>query len=389
MLRQLFTLSILVYGFSVRGQNLICEKIAAYAGIGFSEYFSSSTDPFVSGDTVFMFNQLQVKMFTQKKTGPVEYDLFKLLNKTQRGYLNSAYKCGYYFSGSKLVVRNRFNVFLFSYTDGKFIFERHLVLKEKYGKNIFMREKTLYFYSIYDHLKIDEELASGYSTFNIETNEETCFTLPFDGIAVTHLAPNKFIDFINEGYVICDPFRYRLRIYSYSNEQKDSINLKEGSFRGIDPAVFSKRFNPENMGIHVVEYLDSMRSYLDTLDRIWMVDYIDENTLFVRLTRNSIRAPGKKGQIFFDHLWTKKEDGWHLSQIKDLSDFKLDEPINQEELWPYFFPGSKYSCENGKLIYTFWSGSSIVFPQTLQKFADMSQHNSKALSLRVLYFKIR
>jgi hypothetical protein len=179
------------------------------------------------------------------------------------------------------------------------------------------------------------------------------------------------MDFSENGYVVCDPLRYRLYNYSYTNQLKDSITLSESLFKTSDPARFSKKFDPEKMGSQVVNYLDSMRNYLDTLDRIWMINYIDENTLFVRLTRNSTKAAGKKGQLFYDHLWLKKEDGWHLAQTKDLSNFKIDEAINKENLWPYFFPGSKYIACNGILYYTCWSPYPDSFPQSLKHFSGL------------------
>jgi hypothetical protein len=109
----------------------------------------------------------------------------------------------------------------------------------------------------------------------------------------------------------------------------------------------------------------------------------------VRLTRNSLNSSEKKRQLFFDHIWQKKEGRWQLIQVKDLRTPDISRDILASDLWPHFFPGSKYTCVNGSLYYSFWGSGTNFFPQNGESFFGFDVKDRQALSLKTIEFKFR
>jgi hypothetical protein len=107
--------------------------------------------------------------------------------------------------------------------------------------------------------------------------------------------------------------------------------------------------------------IPDMHKYLDQVDHVCMVHYIDKNTLFVRLTRNSSNAEDKDKQLLIDHIWTKTNNRWKLTMIKDLSTLSTkDEPTLSNDPYPNFFVYSTLSFKNGFLYHTFWSAEGAT-----------------------------
>ena len=373
---------------ALSGQNLVFEKAVNYSEIGFSKYFKIRPDYCLKGDTLLFFEELKVSVFRPGQK-PQQQDLSKELSKSQKALIFPKYEFAYFFSGSLLIARNRNNVFLFDYREKKFRLKQHILLKQKYGRHMYLAGNTLYFYEIYSRNTVSEELGPGFLSYDLEAGTETIHKIPFEHLALTHLAPNQFIDFSQTHYIVCDPLRYRLYEYDLKNQLKDSLSVPDSLFKISDTHRFGKYFNVTKMGNNVVDYLDDMRAYLDTIDRVWMIHYIDENTLFVRLSRNSIKSPEMNAQLFYDHIWVKKHEEWKLVQTKEISSFNTYQTITGKDLWPYFFPGSKYVCYKGSLYYSIWSSAENKFPQEAHHFFGFDSADRSRLSLKLIEFKLK
>jgi hypothetical protein len=381
-------LALLLLAAKVQSQKLYCEKVQSYPQIRFSQYFTPSTHFLFQQDTIFHFSAFKVSIFKpgQKKN---ELDLEKLLSKSQKKMIRPAYSFSYFLSRDTLIIRNQRNVFVFTYNHQRFSLRDHFTLKQKFGDKIYLNHNTIYFYGIYDHFGADFELASGYLAYDLANKKEKVLTFPFQEIAITHLGPNKFIDFSGTSYMICDPLRYRLYMFDLHDQLQDSISLPDSLFKVSPVKDFVTRFDVQKMGTGVVDHLDDMRAYVDTVDRIWMIHYINDSTLYVRLTRNSLRGTNKKGQLFYDHVWLRKDRKWTLIEIKDLNQYDPEKPIGKESLWPYFFPGSKYTCNNGTLYFTCWSSSSDTFPQTINQLSGFDATNRDLVCLKLITFRLK
>jgi hypothetical protein len=315
-------------------------------------------------------------------------DLERILSKSDRQLLSEGYPFTYLLDGRMLVVRNGENAFLFDYNNAKVKFKQRIRLSDNRGQGIYMAGNKLYFYGIYNYNKRDSKIPSGFIVYDLVTGEEKKFKILFDYLSLTHIAPNNFLDFTPGGYIVCDPLRYKLYEYDYNNSIKDSIFLPDSLFKVNDTRYFTSLFNSKDVSENPTNYLQSMSAYLDTVDHVWTVNYLDENTLFIRLTRNSLIA-SNKGQLFYDHIWVKSNNKWKLTQVKEIYSFRTEKTIEEKDLWPYFFPGSKYTCANGTLYYTVWSSSQNIFPQNAHSFFGFDTDNRSALSLKLIRFKVK
>ncbi len=72
------------------------------------------------------------------------------------------------------------------------------------------------------------------------------------------------------------------------DEITDSLVASDSIFKA-SPQIptFQDQFSVSKISKNAVSYLPDMSSYLNKMDRVWTVNYIDENDLFIRLTRNS------------------------------------------------------------------------------------------------------
>lgn len=374
------------FGYS---QSLHFEKINDYEAITFSKYFSIRTDLTFSSDTLLFFNDLKVSLSTPGKQLKI-FNLAQELNKRQKANIIPAHGFSYHYSRNFLVLRNKEHVFLFHFNGDKFKFVKQLQLKNKFGDHIYLAGNILYFYSISNYGEHPYFLSSGFLAYDLAQDKEELHTYPFDCLALTHLGPNKFIDFSTSGYIYCDPLNYKLYEFSYDYVPKDTILAPDSVFKASSNKRFNNRFDINKMGVNAVDYLDDIRSYTDTLDRIWMISYLDSNTLFVRLTRNTLlHAEKKEGQLFYDHIWVRHEGKWKLSQVKKVPESNTNDTVEKEQLWPYFLPGSKYLCINGVLHYIIWNSSSVEFPQSMKDFSGFGATNRNQANLKLLKFNVK
>jgi len=387
MKKLLCTCLIIFFHQAFNCQKLSCEKIQNLSGISFAGYFSINPNFLFKGDTLFTFKAFKVSIALENAVKT--FDLSKQLPKKEKQLISEVHDFSYCFSGDQLIIRNKNNIFLFHYTTKKFTFQKSISLVHKYGTNIFKKDNQLYFFNIYNYHPKSENLASGFLKLDLTTGAEEVHELPFGYLAITHLTPQNYLTFTNTGYLVCDPLRYKLYEYDFNNTLKDSIGVPDSLFKTCDVTHFANAFKVEELGSNVSSYLPKMTSYLDSLDRVWIVSYIDENTLFVRLTRNTIKSKEMQGQLFYDHIWVKKNGKWTLTQTKEISSFRTEQTMTEKDLWPYFFPGSKLICSKGILYYTVWSASKNIFPQNANSFFGFDIKDRNALSLKLIQFKVK
>jgi len=378
----------LVFSLKLSCQSLSAVSFKNYDSFSFATYFSRNPNFAFRGDTLFSFNELKLSCFPGNGL-PQTYNLETLLPKEDRKLISRDYGFNYLFSGNLLIVRAKNQVFLFNYLNGKPKFRQRIQLSENYPGSIYRKGDSLYFYKIYNQHVKDSKLPSGFILYNLSTGKEEIHKLPFDYLAITHMAPNSFIDFTSSGYLVCDPLRYRIYEYDFEYRLKDSICGPDSSFTISNTGAFKSKFKDKELSENASDYLADMTTYLQTIDRIWMVNYIDENTLFVRLTRNTQNTAENKRELFYDHIWQKKNGSWKLVQVRPLTNFNSSQPITEKDLWPHFFPGSKYTCSNGSLYYTVWSSSANTFPQTGRTFFGFDATDRSRLGLKVIQFKVR
>ena len=385
-MKKQYLLSLLVLlSVLIKAQSLLCKKISNYTDVTFTGHFYKSPHICHRGDTLVVIDKFNLSLFTPDKY-ICSLDLKTRLPKESKVLIQDSYDCNYLLSGNLLVIRNKNHGFLFHFNRGKTVYKRTISLSENYGKHIHFKDSTLYFYGIYNYHPNDSKLTSGFISYNLITNKEEVTTFPFDFLPLTHMAPNNFMDFSDKGYIVCDPLRYKLYEYDFKHVLRDSITIADSSFNTSAISTFTSTFKSKDFSYNATSYLDALTTHLDSTDRIWMVNYLDDNTLFVRLTRNSLRSPAQ-GQLFYDHIWYREKEGWKLKQVKEISSFNTKCIITEKDLWPYFFPGSKYSCSNGSVYYTIWSSSDNRFPQNAEHFFGFDTKDRTNLRLKLIEFK--
>lgn len=388
MRKTYFLIPGILFSFYLSCQNLSCTKISPYSSISFKDHFSNRPTFLFEEDTLVICNRFTLQLFTQTREVK-RIDLTEGLSSADRTQIAENYPCIYSLRDGRLIIRNKNNAFIYAYCTDQVKFIKRISLRQNHCKHIYQKGDLIYFFGIYNYHKRDCPIPSGFTCYDLKTGEEEEFAIPFENLALSHLAPGEFIDFSNRGYIVCDPLRYTLYEYDFNQALRDSIVVPDSVFSRPKTSSFSHMFPSEKVSQNPSAYLEGMTTYLDTLDRVWSVNYLDENTLFVRLTRNSIRPKEMKVQLFYDHLWQKQNGKWKLIELKEISSFQTKEVISQKELWPYFFPGSKYSCGNGSLYYTHWSAGNNSLPQVAESFFGFDVKDRNQLRLQVLEFKLR
>lgn len=369
----------------INAQSLLCKKISNYSSISFSGTFYKSPQFFFRGDTLVMLDKFKLSLFSPDKQLS-SLDLKTTLPKEDQALIQDNYSFNYLLTSNLLVLRNKNHAFLFRFNDGKPVYQQNIRLSENFGNHLYYKDSTLYFYNIYNYHPSDSKLPSGFISYDLKTGTEKQRTLPFEFLALTHMAPNDYIDFTDVGYILCDPLRYKLYEYDFKHTLKDSIVVTDSLFTVSDLTTFKKAFPGKEVAQNTSSFMDAMTTHLDSTDRIWTVNYLDKNTLFIRLTRNSLRS-ASQGQLFYDHIWHREKDGWKLKQVKEISSFNTKQAITEKNLWPYFFPGSKYGCNKGSLYYTIWSSSDNKFPQTAEHFFGFDTKDRTHVRLKLIEFK--
>lgn len=378
----------LLFSLYLGCQNLAFKKISSYPSISFKDHFSGKSTFYFGEDTLLLCNRFTLHLFTTAKEVK-RFDLIEELGSADKNQIAENYPCVYSLANQRLIIRNKNNAFIYDYRPDRVKFIKRISLRENHTKHIYQRGDVLYFFAIYNYHKRDCSIPSGFTTYDLKTGKEEEHPLPFENLALSHLAPNEFIDFSKNGYIVCDPLRYTLREYDFNQTLRDSIVAPDSTFTRQKTQTFSNLFPYEKVSQNPSTYLEGMMAYLDTLDRVWSVNYMDENTVFVRLTRNTLRPKGMNVQLFYDHLWQKQNGKWKLVQVTEISSFQTKEVISQKELWPYFFPGSKYSCGNGSLYYTYWSAGNNSLPEVAEHFFGFDVKDRSQLHLQLLEFKLR
>jgi hypothetical protein len=386
-MRKLYLLiSSILLSVLLNAQTLICKKISNYSSVTFSDNFYKSPQFFFRQDTLVVIEKFNLSLFTPHKQ-ICSVDLKEYLPKEQKELIQNNYSYNYLLSEDVLVIRNKNHAFLFNLNQSKVVYKQTITLSENYGKHIYFKDSTLYFFSIYNYHPNDSQIPSGFISHNLRNGKEEQRALPFEFMSLTHMAPNDFIDFTEVGYILCDPLRYKLYEYDFNHRLKDSIVIGDNLFTTSNVSTFENTFPSRKVAQNASSFMDAMTAHLDSTDRIWTVNYLDENTLFIRLTRNSLRLTTTQGQLFYDHIWRREKEGWKLTQVKEISSFNTKQVLTEKDLWPYFFPGSKYTCSKGSLYYTVWSSSDTIFPQKAERFFGFDTKDRTALRLKLIEFK--
>lgn len=382
-----FLLPIIFPSVFLNAQTLLCKKISNYNSVTFSGNFYKSPHYFFREDTLVVIDKFNLNLF-KPNNHICSVDLKESLPKDHKELIQDNYSYNYLLSDNILVIRNKNHAFLFSLNQCKAVYKQTITLSENHGKHIYFKDSTLYFFSIYNYHPNDSGLPSGFISYNLRNGKEEQKPLPFEFMPLTHMAPNDFIDFTTTGYVLCDPLRYKLCEYDFNHRLKDSIVITDSLFTTSHVSTFKTSFPTRDVSQNTSSFMDAMTAQLDSTDRIWTVNYLDQNTLFVRLTRNSLRQTTTQGQLFFDHIWCREKDGWKLKQVKEISGFNTKQVVTEKDLWPYFFPGSKYNCSRGSIYYTVWSSSENNFPQSAERFFGFDTKDRSTLRLKLIEFKL-
>lgn len=195
------------------------------------------------------------------------------------------------------------------------------------------------------------------------------------------------MDMDRSGYLVCDPLFYRIDLYDLNDQLCDSIIAPDTAFTRSSSIKFERQFNALEIANDPSPHLPELADYLSEIDRIWTVNFIDKNTIFVRLSRNSLNKTKDRRQQLFDHVWKKTNGLWRLVVIKEIADLNSSSFLNSKnDLWPYFVPGSKFFFQNGYLYHSFWSSSSSELPQSVGDFYGATEINKEKLRLKVVTF---
>jgi hypothetical protein len=388
MIRINLLIVVIFYCFTTKSQNLILEKITSYPSLKFDDYYNNQFSYHFRGDTLFLIDGFNITVANANSKIKI-LDLNKLLTKDLKNKIDKRYSYEYYFKGSYLIVKNRGNIFVFTYLNNEFAFQRSYFLSRKYGNNIYIYGDKIILSELYNHHPKSECFSSGYLELDLNAGTEKMTNLEFKYIGLTHFGSNKFLDFTAKGYLLADPFTYKIYEYDFDNNLRDSLSAPDTAFKVSDNLkYFSDNFSPEKLSDSPASHFSKINDFLSNIDRIWSVNYLNDTTIYVRLARNSLNPPDKKKEMMFDHIWRKSKNHWELIQSKSLIVTTLKNNINRKDLWPDFFLGTKIYFDNGYLYHVIWNATENIFPQKGESFYGFDALDKKNLKLKVLKFKV-
>lgn len=371
------------------GQKLNLLSITSYTAINYAQNNNYNLKIIIDNNVVYLLDKLNLQIVDSSHQIK-SYDLKELLDKNIRQKISPTYGYYYHIQEHHLFINNHYNIFVFELNKNTVAFKKHYQLASDIARNFYLNDSVLITYDIYNYHPEDSDMPSGYRTLNLKTDKQQAFPLPFKYLSLTHKTPNKFLDFSTKGYVLCDPFHYRLVFYNYNNEVVDSVIAPSNAFTVSNHLEeFEKLFPSEKLAKGPVDYFERMNISLAKTDRVWTVNFMDDRTIFVRITRNTQNKPNEKKLLFYDHIWRKITGEWQLIENKNISEIDLkSHSISKEDVWPVFIVGSKLHFSDGIIYYTFWGSGSNDFPQSADKFYGFSETDRTKLFLKVIKFDV-
>lgn len=316
-------------------------------------------------------------------------DLSQLIPHQLRKSIDPDESFAYTYSNDTLFIRNGKNVYLFQNAKHEFVYLRHYGLRNKFPtEHLYYRNGSLYFFGIYNENPASEHLSSGFLKLDLKDSTEQIITVQFSYLPMTHFGPNNFMDMYDSTYMVCDPILYRIRFYNLNHQLCDSIIAPDSLFTCSSPMQFQSQFNTREISSNPSPHLPEIADYLAKIDRVWTVHFLDDHTIFVRLSRNSLNKNAEDAQRLYDHVWKKINGGWRLILVKDIGHLETSSIITTKtDLWPFFVPGSEFYFQNGCLYHAFWSSSGGGFPQSVGEFYGASETERSKLVLKVVTYR--
>jgi len=374
----------------IKAQKLSFLSVKNYPKISYAENANSEKTYIVYNTRLFVLNEFDVAIIDLNTDEKRTHSLVKLLPKNLSSKISNKWSFYYYISNNKLFIKNFNNIFIFNITENDIQFSTSFIFPKKNQKNMYLRDTILFIYSIYNMFELLGDIPSGYTAIKLKDGSHESVSIPFKYLPLTHIGPNKFIDFNTKGYVVCDPFEYKLFFYDYKNKLIDSLQAPDSSFTASkDLKDFEISFPKVQVSKDPGYYFEKLQSFLQKTDRIWTINFMDDETIFTRITRNTLNSSGGKQEPFFVHIWKKIDNTWRLTQVKNTKEASLNAPeINSSDLWPVFIPGSDILFNNGFLYYLFWGVKSNDFPQPADRFYGFKEPDRNKLFLKVIKFGV-
>jgi len=372
-------------------QKLDLFSVKNYPSITYSKFGDFQTCVLIDSLNIYFLNELELKIVSgvDKVT---TVSLNDLLDQTLRRLISKAHQFDYYKKDQILCVKNYDNLFLFKVLNDQVTFSKHFTLIADNTRNLYLNDSLLFCYEIYNHHPSDSDVHASYNVLNINSGKQSSFKLDFKYLSLTHLGPSKFIDFNHNVYVLCDPFQYKFLFYDYNNQLIDSLQAPGGEFTVANNfAEFNKSFPHEKVALGPVDYFKDMNLFLSKIDRVWTVNFIDHETIFVTLTRNSLPSKEQGKQLFYQHTWKKINGTWKLITVNDLN--KVNSNGSQlkakTDVLPYFFLGSKILFNDGLIYYLFWGSGNNEIPQSVERFYGFNEKDRAKLFLKRITFGVK
>lgn len=368
----------------ISGQEFVFKHASTFTDARLTDFTNPYQTSVLSNNKVFLFNNLTVTVLDtlgQSKKFFLEKEIPAEILKQ----FDSRYKQSCLMNQSTLIIKNRNMLAILDYNGDSFTFKKSIRLSKAYQDNLMLAGDTLYIFGIYNfHEKaLDQVMRAGYAKVNLKTGAESSHETPFENLVLTHFSPNKFMDFSGKSYAICDPLRYKIKIYNFRNQLQDSICAPDSVF-STSPKMreFQNKFDPNIVGPNPTSYFEEMYRYLNVMDRVWQISYLDTNVLFVRFTRNSLNAAGSDDQLFFDHIWIHTSMTWKLiKQVNHRQNMIETSEVNRFNVWPQFVVGSKVIIESNSLNYLFWGAGEPKFQVKPSEFYSPGLNSQPVLNI--------
>ncbi len=227
-------------------------------------------------------------------------------------------------------------------------------IKLKSSYELFNKSKnTLYAYTYHP---LDRTIKTGeLFSYNFISKETKTKSLPIDFPIATTFLPNNYFDplFSKENqYLISDICHYRIRFYK-DNELTDSIVPDDKNlFKPISvkDSMIYRRVQTNHLSLS--EVTSNNPNIRKQSGHIWSVFYLNENTVFVRLSQPS----KEEGFYLLDHIWKKENGIWLLKSNMEINPYTQ----TSTNLWPYFSLYNRLLKNNHELCFFHFSECSNI-----------------------------
>lgn len=295
-------------------------------------------------------------------------------------------------SDSLVVIRNEDMVVSCIYKKDSLLVKRQGKVRSEYGiAATTIVYPKVYFHGIYNLSPKYRGLPAGYLELDLESQNERVKELHFNALALTHFKPNKFLDVGKFGYALAEPFLYKVHLFNFEGLLIDSLACPSEHFKCSDSSSkFATIFNYRDLWGNPAVHFQRIQQYLADKDRLWIMHFVNDTTIFFRVGRNSLKKESDiDAQFLQDHIWVKRKEHWKLTSVTNITDIMIDgDTINEGQLWPYFIPGSKTISKDGYLYYLFWASGDNRLPQKEEQFYGITETDRKNLHLRIIRFII-